>query len=145
MKILICFVILLSACLFTQCKSSTATGSSNATLENTYWKLAEMNGMPVITPADSRDVHFILTKTENQNQLKGFAGCNTLAGSYTVEGVKISFTTITTRMFCEGKMEVENYFTKTLSDATAYKINGNVLELYQGETFLARFDAVYLK
>lgn len=32
-----------------QCRSSENT-TSVANLENTYWKLAEMNGMPVITP-----------------------------------------------------------------------------------------------
>lgn len=145
MKALIPCLMLFSTLVFVQCKSSKASLTANASLENTYWKLSEMNGMPVITPADSKEVHFILTKSDKQNQLKGFAGCNTLAGSYKTDGPSISFTAITTRMFCEGRMEVENYLTKTLSETTSYKINGNVLELYQGETFLAKFEAVYLK
>lgn len=145
MKALIPCLMLFSTLVFVQCKSSKPSLAATASLENTYWKLSEMNGMPVVTPADSKEVHFILTKTDNQNQLKGFAGCNTLAGSYKTDGQSISFTAITTRMFCEGRMEVENYLTKTLSEATSYQINGNVLELYQNETFLAKFEAVYLK
>jgi len=145
MKALVPCLMLFSTLIFVQCKSSKVSTTPIASLENTYWKLSEINGMPVVTPTDSREVHFILTKTDNQNQIKGFAGCNTLAGSYKTDGQSITFSTITTRMFCEGKMEVENYLTKTLSEATSYKLNGNVLELYQGETFLAKFEAVYLK
>lgn len=145
MKALIPCLMLFSAMVFVQCKTSKSSAAPNTSLENTYWKLIEMNGMPVVTPADSKEVHFILTKADNQNQLKGFAGCNTLAGSYKTDGPSITFSAITTRMFCEGRMEIENYLTKTLSDATSYKIEGNVLELYQGETFLAKFEAVYLK
>lgn len=145
MKALIPLLMLLSTLTFLQCKSAKSSTKPNASLENTYWKLAEMNGMPVVTPDDSREVHFILTKTNNQNQMKGFAGCNTLAGSYKADNHSITFTTITTRMFCDGKMEVEDFLTKTLSAATSYKINGDVLELHQGETFLAKFEAVYLK
>lgn len=119
-----------------QCKGTpTATGP---TLENTYWKLTEAGGKPVETPAQGREVHMILT---SENNIKGFAGCNGLGGDYTVDGNKVDFNTLTTRMFCELQMDVENRLTQALTEADRYVINGKTLELYKGEALLARFEA----
>lgn len=125
-----------------QCKSAKVT-SSQATLENTYWKLSEMNGNPVFTPDGVREAHFILSAEGN---IKGFAGCNSLAGSYTLTDKKINFTVITTKMMCPPEqMEIETFFTKVLSSANTYKIEGETLELFEGNTALAEFKSVYLK
>jgi heat shock protein HslJ len=116
-----------------QCKPSNVNGSL-ATLENTYWKLSEMNGNPVTTPEGVKEAHFVLSTEGN---IKCFGGCNSLGGSYTV---------ISTKMMCAPEqMDIETFFTKALSSADSYKINGEVLELYQGNTSLADFKAVYLK
>lgn len=133
--------------IFFQCKTAQPPplAEATATLENTYWKLAEMNGQPVITPTDAREVHMILGPTETAKQIKGFAGCNTIGGSYSTEGSKIKFVTLSTKMFCQDTQEIENFFLKVLSQADSYKINGQTLELYQGSTLLAPFTAVYLK
>lgn len=125
-----------------QCKPY-RVNSSLATLENTYWKLSEMNGNPAITPEGVREAHFILSSEGN---IKGFGGCNSLAGSYTTSGEKIKFTVISTKMMCAPEqMEIETFFTKALSSADSYKINGDVLELYERNTSVADFKAVYLK
>jgi heat shock protein HslJ len=129
--------------LFLQCRSA-ENNSSVANLENTYWKLAEMNGMPVMTPENAKEVHFVLSSEGNEKRIKGFAGCNGLGGNYTVDGNKIKFTTMTTKMACD-RLDVENFLTKTLESATTYKINGETLELYEGDTLLATFQSVYLK
>ena len=133
--------------IFIQCKTAQqpASAAATATLENTYWKLAEMNGQPVITPTDAREVHMILGPMGTEKQIKGFAGCNTIGGSYSTDGSKIKFVTLSTKMFCEDTQDVENFFLKVLSQADSYKINGQTLELYQGGTLLAPFTAVYLK
>jgi heat shock protein HslJ len=132
--------------IFVQCKTAQPpVDTATATLENTYWKLAEMNGQPVITPADAREVHMILGPVETEKRIKGFAGCNTIGGSYSTEGSKIKFVTLSTKMFCQDTQEIENFFLKVLSQADSYKINGQTLELYQGSTLLAPFTAVYLK
>jgi len=139
-KTLLPFVLL--AAVFVQCKSTESTGST-AHLENTYWKLAEMNGMPVETPDNAREVHIVLSAEKDEKHVKGFGGCNGLGGSYTVEGNKIKFQVLSTKMFCD-RMEVENYLTKALGDADTYQIKGETLELFQGNTFLIRFNSVYL-
>lgn len=136
--------ILTFASLLLQCKSAT-NNSSVASLENTYWKLAEMNGLPVITPANGKEVHFVMSNDGGEKRIHGFAGCNNLAGSYTTQGSNIKFTAITTKMMCADRMDVEDFFTKALSEANAFKIKGETLELYQGDTMLAKFESVYLK
>lgn len=141
MKTLLPVLSLLVMFLF-QCKSAENT-TSTASLENTYWKLAEMNGMPVETPENSREVHMVLAAEKEEKHLRGFGGCNGLGGGYTLDGNKIKFTVITTKMFCD-RMDVENYFTKALNEADSYLIKGETLELYQGNTFLVRFNSVYL-
>ena len=112
--------------------------ASEPTLVNTYWKLTEAGGKPVETPAQGREVHMILT---SENNIKGFAGCNGLGGDYTEDGDKVDFNTMTTRMFCELQMDVENRLTQALTEADRYLINGKTLELYKGEVLLARFEA----
>src|SRR6187399_3253231 len=96
--------------IFIQCKTTKqpATTTVTANLENTYWKLAEMNGQPVITPTDAREVHMILGADRAEKQIKGFAGCNTIGGSYSTDGSKIKFITISTKMFCQDTQEIEN-------------------------------------
>ncbi len=127
-----------------QCKS-TQNDVSTATLENTYWKLSEMNGKPLVTPADTKEVHMILTSIDNEKRVKGFAGCNNMGGNFTLEGNKIHFTIFSTKMFCQERMDVEDFFTKALSKAEAYIIKGEELSLYQGETKLITFQSVYFK
>lgn len=136
-------LILLVFALF-QCKSA-EKNTSTAMLENTYWRLAEMNGEPVATPADAKEVHMILTSVDSEKTVKGFAGCNNIGGSFTLEGNKIHFTTISTKMFCQDRMEVEDFLTNALSKADAYSIKGEELYLYQGETKLITFQSVYFK
>jgi heat shock protein HslJ len=138
-RLFVPLIIALLAC----CKPTEKTGSV-AHLKNTYWKLSEMNGMPVMTPADAKEVHIVLASADGEKQLRGFGGCNGIGGSYTVDGDKIKFTTISTRMFCESRMDVENFLTKVLQQADSYKIKGETLELYEGNVFLTKFESVYL-
>lgn len=120
-----------------QCKSTKTTTATM--LENTRWKLAEMNGTPIITPDNGKEVYFLLS----DKKVQGFAGCNTITGSYTLSGEKITFTTASTRMMCgKEQMEIEEFYTYALTHAASYKIDGGKLELYEGETSLAEFQAV---
>ena len=130
---------------FTQCKHTKANKGPR-TLENTYWKLSEMNGNPIITPEGAKEVHFVLTTESGQKKIKGFAGCNSIMGSYTLSGEKIKFIVASTKMMCPAQqMEIEDFLTKALTTADAYKIDGDVLELYEGNTSLADFKAINLK
>lgn len=82
----------------------------------------------------------VLSREDGSSTLKGHAGCNGLGGDYKAEGRQITFQPITTRMYCELQMEVENLFTKMLSSADNYRIVGETLELYSQDTLLGKFD-----
>jgi len=119
-----------------QCRVNKNEKKDDFALENTYWRLLRMNDMPVLTPYGGQEVHLILANEKGEKRIKGFAGCNGLGGNYSVSGNKIKFTVITTKIFCEDRMDVENFLTQALSDADNFKIKGDMLELYESDTFL---------
>ena len=131
-----------------QCKSSKPATATQATasLLNTYWRLAEMNGEPVQTPAGVREVHIILTVSDQENRIKGFAGCNNLGGSFKQDGKKISFSAFSTKMMCApAQMKIEDFLFQALTATDNYELKGETLSLMEGQTQLATFQAVYLK
>lgn len=130
--------------IFSGCRSA-EQGSTSERLENTYWKLTEINLKTVTTPADKREVHIILQDDGQEKRLKGFAGCNSVMGSYFSDDKSISFQAGSTKMYCEGSMEIENQFFDTLQKADNYKIIGKNLSLFQKDELLAKFEAVHLK
>jgi heat shock protein HslJ len=136
-------LLLLISILLPSCKPSEKAGSA-ANLENTYWKLAKMGDKLVMTPENEKEVHIVLAKEGDTRALKGFAGCNAVGGDYTTEGNKITFTVISTKMFCEDRMDVENFLMAALNSADRYTIKEETLELYQGDKLLAKFESVYL-
>jgi heat shock protein HslJ len=148
MKPISAFHFLLLIALLMQCKSSkpaSDTGST-ATLTNTYWRLSEMNGEPVQPPAGTREVHIILSLDDQENRMKGFAGCNNIGGSFKQDGQKITFSAFSTKMMCEpNQMKVEDFLLKALTATDNYVIKGETLTLLEGDTVLATFQSVYLK
>jgi len=128
-----------------QCKS-TKVATTKSSFENTHWRLAEMNGNPIITLEGSRDVYFKVTTEQGQKKVTGFAGCNSIAGGYTLSGDKVKFTIASTKMMCPPEqMAVEDYLLKALTSATSYRVEGDVLELFDGQTALADFKAIASK
>ncbi|HTF20590.1 MAG TPA: META domain-containing protein [Chryseolinea sp.] len=131
-----------------QCQSAkpAADTSSTATLLNTYWRLAEMNGEPVQTATGVREVHIILSRDDQENRLKGFAGCNNIGGSFKQDGQKITFSAFSTKMMCEpNQMKVEDFLLQALTATDNYVVKGETLDLLEGNTVLASFASVYLK
>ena len=116
---------------------------SNAELVETYWKLTEIMGKPVTSPAGVREMHIILKKQDNR--IQGFAGCNNMIGTYELrDGNFISFKGIaSTKMACPD-MSIENQLTDVLGRADNYSILGDKLSLNKARMApLARFEAVY--
>ena len=78
-------------------------------------------------------------------KLSGTAGCNTYSSDYTVDGDQISIgPALTTRMFCaeEGVMEQEMAYLQALEKAATYKIEGEVLTLFDAQGLrLAQYQA----
>lgn len=144
MKILQSFLLVLLL-VAVQCKTVKVSGA-RSTFENTHWRLSEMNGNPIITLEGSRDVYIMMTTEQGQKRVTGFAGCNGIAGSYTLSGDKVKFVVATTKMMCpEEQMTVEDFLLKALSSASSYRVEGNVLQLFDGQTALADFKAIGTK
>ncbi len=113
----------------------------NVTLTNTYWKLIDINNVPIKRSEKLKEPYFIL---KAQNKLSGFSGCNRFFGSYTTQDNTISFTGVgMTRMMCRESMQLEHTFTKVFQEATHYKIQGEKLELFNNTQLLSSFRAVY--
>jgi len=121
----------------------TCEPSVHAELVNTYWKLVEVGGTAVTTAEGMRETHMILDSAEPR--VRGHAGCNNFFGQYTVADGTLGFSAVgSTMMACPAGMDTEQAFLQALGQTTRYEISGQFLHLYQDETLLARFEAVYL-
>jgi heat shock protein HslJ len=128
------------------CKNATvANNTGGPTLENSYWKLVELNDKPVTVAENQREPHIIL-RGGKPPALGGSGGCNRLMGSYELDGSTITFGDIAmTMMACVQGMETEHLFTTALEGKKHWLIEGNTLLLKneQGK-IVARFTVQYM-
>jgi heat shock protein HslJ len=131
-------------------KKSTNTDMSsanpNSELTETYWKLTELMGEPIVTTTGTKTEMRMLLKKEG-NQVSGNGGCNSFRGSYTLlEGNRLSFSQLVgTKMACIN-MEKELTFMEVLQKADNYSIQGKILSINKARMApLAKFEAVYMK
>jgi len=118
---------------------------STAELFNTYWKLTEIDGEPVVTMPGQREMK--LTLHVEENKVNGFGGCNSFFGTFTHDVGTIKFGPLAaTRKFCAESMDQESQFFKLLSEVANYTITGQVLLFNDddGKPVL-KLEAVYLK
>lgn len=110
-----------------------------------YWKLKTLEGKEVkMHKNQEREIYFML-KTDD-NRVTGFAGCNSIMGTYTLEkGNRIRFSQMaTTLMACPDLNINESEFLKVFELTDNYTINGDELSLNVGRRApLAVFEAVY--
>ena len=70
----------------------------------------------------------------------GFAGCNSFAGSYTVDGEAIHFgPTASTKMFCEKTQPIEDKYLASLERVNRWSVNGDELVLSRDGDPVLRF------
>jgi|SRR5690554_1232229 len=123
------------------------SGTTPEPIVEKYWKLKTLEGKDVkMSENQEREVFFTLKA--HDNRVTGFAGCNTMMGSYTLEkGNRIRFSQMaTTMMACPDVDFNESEFLKIFKIADNYRISGDTLELYVGRRApLAVFEAVYME
>jgi putative lipoprotein len=115
-----------------------------AMLENTYWKLVEVNGRPAQVLPGEREAHILLLA----GRASGSSGCNKLMGSYAHNppGALRIGPLASTRMACAPEMMAqESALLGTFEHATAYRIDGEALILLNGDAVLARFESRHFK
>lgn len=113
-----------------------------AELRDTYWKLLELDGRPVVAGEGMREVHVILAS--DASRAHGHAGCNDFFGSFQTAEDTLSFSALgSTMMACPEGMDTEQAFLEALGETTRYEISGQVLSLFADDRLLARLEAVY--
>lgn len=109
------------------------------TIQDTDWVLLSFGDQNIPAPQDTRTsyIHFDL---DNEN-VRGFAGCNSFRGKYNLRNGKIKISDISsTRMSCPD-MEVENYLLGVLDEVTAFNLTDKFLTLYKGNQAVITFQA----
>ena len=120
-----------------------ATPSGNPPLRDTRWALQALDGLPAAASDGQPAGHLVLHAASQR--LSGFASCNKLRGRYTQRGTQLALTVVaSTRMACP-QMQQEQRFIELLGAADAYRIEGQVLSLLQGETVRITFKAISVK
>jgi len=126
-----------------------STATANAALTETYWRLAELDGLPVkMADKQARESHMILHNKDNR--IAGFSGCNHFFGQFVqVEqsgrtGI-LEFNTIAaTQMACPDLNQDEQTFLKVFRKRIVYELSEQILLIRDEDNkLLAEFNAVY--
>ncbi|MCD6064332.1 MAG: hypothetical protein K0R82_2243 [Flavipsychrobacter sp.] len=118
-------------------KKKATTAKKKATIMNTYWRLAEMNGKPVPEVAQNSTPYIYLQ--DKKSQLLGHTGCNTIGGEFAIGKYNyIGFEPVYTEMACPDV--TESYILNALKGANRYNINEENLLLYNDNLLLAVFE-----
>ena len=116
-----------------------------ASLTNTYWKLAELNGQKATLGARQRELHMVLTS--DGERVRGFSGCNRFSGTYDLSNGQLRFQQLASTMVaCVEGMEQERQFVDALKSTARFSLSGDALTLYgDQDQLILRFEAVYLR
>ena len=109
-------------------------------LENTYWKLVELDGRSIAIGPGQEEPHLRLESVLRKVTVAG--GCNSLRGGYQVSQGSLRFTTLAgTKKACpEAVMDQEGALLKALEATATFRLFNEALELYGQDKRLARFE-----
>jgi copper homeostasis protein (lipoprotein) len=118
---------------------------AQAALLETYWRPVEIERKPVVIRPGNREPHFVLSAAGNS--VRGFTGCNNLAGGFTQGADGFRFKALAaTRMACLPESDLEARFLSALNATTSQQVVGETLELRDRDgTLRMRLEARYLK
>lgn len=119
------------------CAMNRNASSDASLLLNKKWTLTGWGNNNDALPGTMKEV-FIQFETDRVN---GQSGCNNYFGGYTVKGNSITFGKLgSTMMACnEESMATERKFHDALEKANKFKVENNVLKLYQDKELIAQF------
>lgn len=108
-----------------------AAPAAGPTLEGRSWTLTQLNGRPVrLAPGQQPPT---LTFDAAKARVTGSTGCNSLSGSYRIQGDTILIEKVaTTRRACMNGMDTEQPYVAALNQARQWKIAGDALTLSDG-------------
>jgi len=108
--------------------AAAAAPAAASAIEGPVWRLTRLRGLDekaLAAVADGATVRF------EQGQLQGFGGCNRMAGSYTIDGGRLTIGPLAgTMMACPAPaMAVESAFTKALAGTLHFRVDDGSLTL----------------
>jgi copper homeostasis protein (lipoprotein) len=119
---------------------------SNATLENSYWKLVELGDQPARVAENIPEPHLLLHPAKQRAD--GSTGCNRFSGSYELSGDSLQLgPLVATRRACldPGMNRQESRLLEAFDATRSWKVTGETLVLSGERGPVARFVAVYLR
>jgi putative lipoprotein len=126
-------------------RRASSTLTSDASLENTYWKVMSIRGTPITVHNDQREPHFILHP--HDQRVTGHGGCNAMTGGYETAGDRLTFKQMAgTMMACMNGMDQEQALHQALRDVARWEISGERLKLLDGQgTPVIELESRYLR
>ncbi len=119
-----------------------AQAMPDASLENSYWKLVSLAGEPYRHEGAAREPH--LKFLAGDKTVSGFGGCNAFTGNFEAEAGNLSMGPLAaTQRACIQGMDVEDRFLEALGRVNRYEIQGDTLQLFDGDSALLGFEAIY--
>jgi copper homeostasis protein (lipoprotein) len=117
------------------------SGTTNATLENTYWKLTSLGDRPVPVRAGQQEPY--LTLNAETGRMSGWAGCSSVSGRYHANDQSLTFAKVMSMQApCRSGTELERRFLSALRGVRRANITKQRLELLDARgKSLARFEA----
>ena len=112
--------------------------AQGADLGAKHWQLIYLNGKAV------GDTKAYMEIDPSAGRFNGNTGCNRMFGSVKVDGRSVAFSGVgTTRMACVDPniMKLEADFTKSLQNATRYRISNDELSIYADDKRIIRLRA----
>ena len=112
-------------------------------LENSHWRLTEVEGTPATSTPDERAAHIVF-ESSPAPRVSGSTGCNRFVGSYESVRSSLTFGAIaSTRMACPDAMTQERAFEQALQDVRRWRAADGELELLdEQDAVRLRFEAV---
>lgn len=112
----------------------------NAPFAATRWRLARLGNAPVARMETPHQPHLVF---DARGRVIGATGCNRLVARYDRSDTALRIeSAMSTRMACAQGMDVEQQMLKALGSVRAWRLAGNLLDLYDdGGRLLGRFTA----
>ena len=104
-------------------------------LDGQHWQLTSIRHKPVPSSANA------YLEFSKKSEVKGKAFCNSITGEYELMGKdQLTFGSLTsTKMYCEGVMNLENEMITNMENVKRYEIKNNMLYLYNSDEVLLAF------
>jgi uncharacterized lipoprotein YbaY/heat shock protein HslJ len=123
---------------------------TDAALVNTYWRIVKLGDEEIRAVDGRREPHLLLRTPLNTDEARftATAGCNQISGGYQTDAVTLRLQgAASTRMACPPPLDrLERLLIETLAQVAAWRIRGQILELYDGKGEpVALLQAVYLR